>query len=322
MSKVLTLSTKKSGLIGGLSTIGYDVLNRTDKISFTSSANRYIDYTYYLGDNLGNTRVTFDTKTGAAASQQADDYYPFGLEINRSVLSPKNEYLYNKKELQEELTEYDYGARFYDPVIGRWNTIDPLAEKSRRFSPYVYVEDNPTRFIDPDGMEGEDSNQLPQKREVKTNTTTNDYEEERNGNWFTHIVMNLSDVDIYEPIKSITETSTTKTVTDVKDAKTGVLVATETHIKVTTTTVTLDATQNTGVGKVTQTTSGTVEKTPMIKDPKTGAMKPGKPVVTSDKPTSGQVSSNKVSAGLHDEVIKANQENLDGTMDNAKKVKL
>ncbi len=42
------------------------------------------DYTYYLGDNLGNTRVTFDTKTGAAVSQQTDDYYPFGMEINRS----------------------------------------------------------------------------------------------------------------------------------------------------------------------------------------------------------------------------------------------
>jgi RHS repeat-associated protein len=84
--------------------------------------------------------------------QQQDDYYPFGLEINRSVLSPKNEYLYNKKELQEEFQEYDYGARFYDPVIARWNTIDPLAEKSRRWSPYNYVENNPIRLTDLDGM--------------------------------------------------------------------------------------------------------------------------------------------------------------------------
>ncbi|PWG78078.1 hypothetical protein DDR33_24205 [Pararcticibacter amylolyticus] len=110
-----------------------------------------------LRDHLGNTRAVMK-QDGSII--QLSDYYAFGMEMNHNGMtpSPDNRYKYNGKELQTELgmNQYDYGARFYDPVIGRWNVVDPLAEKMRRWSPYNYGFDNPLRFIDPDGMAASD----------------------------------------------------------------------------------------------------------------------------------------------------------------------
>jgi RHS repeat-associated protein len=103
---------------------------------------------------LGNIRATFykNPTSNNLDILQRDNYYAIG---KRAIVSGgTNKYLYNGKELQEELGEqYDYGARFYDPVIGRWNVIDAKAEKFHQYSPYAYAINNPLSFVDVDGRD-------------------------------------------------------------------------------------------------------------------------------------------------------------------------
>ena len=64
-----------------------------------------------------------------------------------------NDYLYNGKELNKELGLglYDYGARFYDPVVGRFPSTDRFSEKFSFQTPYAYAAGNPINFIDVNG---------------------------------------------------------------------------------------------------------------------------------------------------------------------------
>ncbi|RYF15382.1 MAG: RHS repeat-associated core domain-containing protein [Flavobacteriales bacterium] len=108
-------------------------------------------YQYNLSDHLGNVRYSFDIQAGVVGDLQRDDYYPFGKRKEGTYVG-NNRYLYNGKELQEELGQYDYGARFYDPEIGRWNVVDPLAHHSFDKTPFHFCSNNPLNRVDPNGM--------------------------------------------------------------------------------------------------------------------------------------------------------------------------
>jgi len=105
---------------------------------------------------LGNVRLVFTESNGLASIVQENHYYPFGMQQNGNWAKSqtvKNDYLYNGKEMNTEigLNWSDYGARFYDSAVGRWNSVDPLAETYPSHSPYNYVLNNPLIHVDPDG---------------------------------------------------------------------------------------------------------------------------------------------------------------------------
>ena len=118
-------------------------------------------YVYLSAESQTDFNVYFDdfrvVHTKGAILQE-DHYYPFGMSINAlsssAPLSKPNQFKYNGKEFDTDfdINWYDYEARMYDPVVGRWNHIDPLAEIYHTYSPYNYTLNNPIRFIDPNGM--------------------------------------------------------------------------------------------------------------------------------------------------------------------------
>lgn len=145
---------------------------KNNSLEFFPTAEGYVrndsgvlKYVFQYKDHLGNVRLSFtkNAQNGVEIIEE-NNYYPFGLKhklYNTAVTSTNSgiKYKYNGKELQDELGlgVYDYGGRNYDPALGRWMNIDPMAEMSRRWSPYNYAYNNPTRFIDPDGMLSQDA---------------------------------------------------------------------------------------------------------------------------------------------------------------------
>lgn len=78
--------------------------------------------------------------------------YTIKKKIKAGRGAGKTDYRYNGKELQRETNYIDYGARQYDPQIGRWHVQDPMGNLYYNTSPYAYVRNNPILRIDPNGM--------------------------------------------------------------------------------------------------------------------------------------------------------------------------
>ena len=142
----------------------------------TRKEDRYY-YEYFIRDHLGNTRIVFSDKNKDGFLQPFNDsggfpvsvdysellqeshYYSFGMEMegpwDRSVSWPRNGYLYNGKELNDDfgLDWLDFGFRWYDPSIGRFTGVDPISDQYAFVTTYNYAENEPIANIDLWGLQ-------------------------------------------------------------------------------------------------------------------------------------------------------------------------
>ena len=143
------------------------------------------EYLFFLRDHLGSVRVVARPDGKAV---QVNHYYPYGMafagggmsgnagahpveggvsvaggsleiggetggmELARPGASQPYRFLGNELYTSNSLGLYDFSARMYDPSLGRFLSVDPMAEGYRHLSPYAYCAGNPAVYVDKDGQ--------------------------------------------------------------------------------------------------------------------------------------------------------------------------
>lgn len=148
---------------------GNSRIARTDNISEGSSA--LIPETFYLHDHLGSTNLA--VSNDATITEQLVNY-PFGHprveKRNSSTTSADYKFTGKERDVESQLNYFE--ARYYEPVVGRFVSVDPLAHETKMVSSdgsgrktfewlklpqdlnyYAFVGGNPLRWVDPSGQE-------------------------------------------------------------------------------------------------------------------------------------------------------------------------
>ena len=183
---------KRTFLNNELNKIETTLVTRTEDVS--ELAKNYVkggvlsQKSYDMSSHTGNVLAVVTDKR--LANNQPDvvavyDYYPYGQYLpNRTSYDPANDYRYGFQN-HEKVFEihggwYGFGEYGYDAMLGTRPTPDPKWQNYPERSPYSVFNNNPIRFIDPDGQAPGD----PFETEI---TAANDFAEYYNG---TSIIRN------------------------------------------------------------------------------------------------------------------------------------
>lgn len=122
-----------------------------------------------------------------ATAVMSADYYPFGMTMpGRNTNNDAYRFAYNGMEQDNEVkgngNSYTTEFRQYDPRLGRWLSVDPLAGQMPWFSPYIGMDNNPILLNDPSGLKTDDWVKLPNGHvEYSSTATTNAQAEDEFG---------------------------------------------------------------------------------------------------------------------------------------------
>jgi len=114
--------------------------------------------TYYHQDHLGSTRALSGADSGTIA------YEPFGSLVHEVGATEEHKHRFTGKPI-DGTGLYYYGARFYDPELGRFVSMDPAKDG---LNWYVYAHNNPLKYVDPTGMWGSDVHNRDDEKRIGT----------------------------------------------------------------------------------------------------------------------------------------------------------
>ncbi|MFN5867615.1 MAG: RHS repeat domain-containing protein, partial [Candidatus Kapaibacterium sp.] len=106
---------------------------------------------YPIGDHLGSTRIVLSPDVVPILSRT--DYEPFGRPLQTQSPANPQRLSWIGKENDGESSLGDFGARKYDPELGRFTSVDPLWEEMPGSNPFHYCFNNPVMMRDPFGLE-------------------------------------------------------------------------------------------------------------------------------------------------------------------------
>ena len=177
-----TLSKDSVDYMGNFQVMG----NRVRRFDFADGYATYrqnvpaevLDFHFFVRDHQGSVTAVI----GRESAEQLTRYYPFGGLMTQDCMGEgvsADKYTGKRLDRMHGLDWYDFGARQYDPVYGRFAGIDPLCEKYPHLSPYAYCGNDPVNFVDPTGCIFDLSQMNDKEREKYNNQVEKQKENSR-----------------------------------------------------------------------------------------------------------------------------------------------